>query len=82
MVVVFDGYENRPLTSTIHTKGEPEGKITKVHFTGPTIMNVRKDEFLSNIRQILGHYDCRISHGRGDADVLFVLTTIHMHQLH
>ena len=60
--------------------------MTEVHFTGSTIMNVKKDMFLSNkknkqsflclLSRKLEQMGCQVSHARGDADMLIVQTAI------
>lgn len=57
-----------------------------MHFTGSTIMNVKKDAFLSKTKNkqsfidllsvILERSGCQTKHAMGDADVLIVQTTI------
>ena len=60
--------------------------IAKPHFTGSTIMNVKKDAFLSNTKnkqsfifllsRFLQQVGCQVSHAKGDADMLIVQTAI------
>ena len=46
--VLFDGYDSGPSTKgNAHLRRTRE-QMTEVHFTGSTIMNVKKDIFLSN----------------------------------
>ena len=48
--VVFDGYDSGPSTKdNAHLQRNRE-QMTEVHFTGSTIMNVKKDVFHSNTK--------------------------------
>ena len=46
--VVFDGYDSGPSTKDNAHLRRTREQMTEVHFTGLTIMNVKKDMFLSN----------------------------------
>ena len=84
--VVFDGYECWPSTKdNAHLRRNRE-QMTEVHFTGSTVMNVKKEIFLSNkknkqsfiilLSARLEQMGCQVSHARGDADMLIVKTAI------
>ena len=84
--IVFDGYESGPTTKdNAHIRRNKE-QMTEVHFTGSTVINVKKDRFLSNrknkqsfinlLGRSLEQMGCQVSHARGDADLLIVKTTI------
>ena len=83
--VVFDGYDSGPSTKDNDLRRTRE-QMTKVHFTGSTIMNVKEDMFLSNkknkqsflclLSRKLEQMGCQVSHVRGDADMLIVQTAL------
>jgi len=84
--VVFDGYDSGPSTKDSAHLRRTREQMTEVHFTGSTIMNVKKDQFLSNTKnkqsfifvlsRFLQQVGCQVSHAKGDADMLIVQTTI------
>ena len=84
--VVFDGYDSVPSTKDNAHLQRTREQMTEVHFTGSTIMNVKKDAFLSNTKnkqsfilllsRSLQQMGCQISHAKGDADMLIVQTAI------
>jgi len=80
---VYDGYDSGPSTKdNAHLQRNRE-QMTEIHFTGSTIMNVKKDQFLSNTKNkqsfifLLSRFlGCQVSHAKGDACMLIVQTTI------
>ena len=84
--VVFDGYDSGPSTKDNAHLRRTREQMTEVHFTGSTIMNVKKDMFLSNkknkqsfillLSRSLEQIGCHVSHARRDADMLIVQTAI------
>ena len=83
---MFDGYANGPSTKDNAHLRRAREQMTEVHFIGSTIMNVKKDAFLSNkknkqsfitlLSRTLEQDGCQTSHARGDADLLIVQTAI------
>ena len=83
--VVFDGYDSGPSAKDNAHLRRTREQMTKMHFTGSTTMNVKKDMFLSNknkqsfiflLSRSLEQMGCQVSHARGDADMLIVQTAI------
>ena len=85
-VTVFDGYNDGPSTKDSTHLKRVRKQMTEVHFIGSSVMNVKKEAFLSNkknkqsfiiqLSNVLEQNGCQTIHARGDADVLIVQTAI------
>lgn len=85
--VVFDGYPAGPSTKDVTHLRRTKGCCgPEVHFSGQTIMSLKKTEFLSNpvnkqsfiniLSDKLERVGCVVQHAKGDADTLIAMTAV------
>jgi len=90
--IVFDGYTDGPSTKdATHIRRTGGRSGPNVHFTGQTVLSLKKDDFLSNkvnkqrlINFLCGKLEmagCSTFQAKGDADTLIVRTAVDSAQL-